>query len=94
MTVSEQINRLSLVKSRIRNSIIAKGVAVPTDSTFFSYADFIRAIQGGSGGSEIHVEQNVVIAYWTDWEVHGFDEIEQPDRVYKDIIETPSVRYS
>jgi hypothetical protein len=47
-SIREKIEYLERAKSSIRNSIIAKGVAVAETDTFRSYADKIDSIKGTS----------------------------------------------
>jgi hypothetical protein len=51
-TTSDKLTHLSQTKEEIRNAIIAKGVSVPTQTTFRDYAAKISSISSGqSGGS-------------------------------------------
>ena len=51
MSIANQISRLNTAKSDIRNSIIAKGVTVPTDAKLDTYDSYVAQITGGGGGS-------------------------------------------
>jgi len=50
MSIANQISRLNTAKSDIRNSIIAKGVSVPTTAKIDTYDNYIAQIEGGGGG--------------------------------------------
>ena len=48
-TISNKLTYLQGTKSAIKNAIVAKGVDVPTGTTFRDYATKIREISGGGG---------------------------------------------
>ena len=50
MSIASEISRLNTAKSDIRNSIIAKGVSVPTNAKIDTYDNYIAQIEGGGGG--------------------------------------------
>lgn len=50
MSIDSQINRLTLAKEEIRNSIICKGVPVPEDASLSTYPSYIDAISQYGGG--------------------------------------------
>ena len=52
-TVSDKLAYLQGTKSAIKDAIVAKGVSVPTGTTFRDYATKIGGITSGGGGSEI-----------------------------------------
>jgi len=58
-TIAEKLTYLGGTKSAIRDAIVAKGVAVPVETTFRNYATKIADISGG-GGSALEWTE----AYW------------------------------
>ena len=49
-TISDKLTYLQGTKSAIKDAIVAKGVTVPTGTTFRDYATKIGEISGGGGG--------------------------------------------
>lgn len=52
MSIATEITRLQGAKSDIRNSIIAKGVDVPSADTIDNYSGYIDQISGGGGTTD------------------------------------------
>jgi len=52
MSIATEITRLQGAKSDIRNSIIAKGVDVPSAETLDNYSGYIDQISGGGGTTD------------------------------------------
>lgn len=52
MSIATEITRLQGAKSDIRNSIIAKGVNVPSADTIDNYSGYIDQISGGGGTTD------------------------------------------
>jgi len=46
-TTSDKLNGVLLSKNNIKQSIINRGVAIPSDATFASYPNYIKQITGG-----------------------------------------------
>ena len=57
MATADKLSYLSQTKTAIKDAIVEKGVAVSSSDTFRSYAEKIRAIEGGGsgGGSKLFV---------------------------------------
>jgi hypothetical protein len=49
VTTADKLTYLATTKIQIHDAIVAKGVTIPVDSTFRSYATYISQISGGGG---------------------------------------------
>lgn len=55
-TTADKLNYLIATKEAIKQAIVDKGVTVPQDATFRSYATLIGTISGGGGGEDLDTE--------------------------------------
>ena len=80
MTISEQLIELSNIKTSIKGAIEDKGVEIPSDSSFASYATFIGDIQTGGNNEDITVTSNGVYTAGENYDGLGTVTVNVPQK--------------
>lgn len=62
-TIAQEITRIQNAKSAIRESIIGKGVTVPSDALISTYSDYVDAIPTGGGGNVFDDSNMLYLCY-------------------------------
>ncbi len=80
MTISEQLIELNNIKTSIKGAIEDKGVEIPSDSSFASYATFIGDIQTGGNNEDITVISNGVYTAGENYDGLGTVTVNVPQK--------------
>ena len=95
-TLELKLNYLYSVKRAIGRAITEKGVSVNDADTFLSYANKIRAIQGGTsgpGGSEIAADDFLDILYSEPFKINISETIRNIDLTIPNAMESVFINY-